>query len=67
MEKDTQDAWQFVRALNDAWTKEKGERLADYFHPRMIAITPVDQFRLKGAERCIAGWQGFSRNATIHS
>ena len=61
------EVWSFVRALNDAWTKEKGERLAEYFHPRMTAITPVDRDRLKGAAKCIGGWQGFAQASTIHS
>jgi ketosteroid isomerase-like protein len=64
---DKKEVWTFVRALNDAWTKEKGERLTEYFHPRMVAITPVDKYRLKGSARCIAGWQGFSQGSTIHS
>ena len=61
------EVWKFIRALNDAWTKEKGERLSEYFHPRMVAITPVDKFRLKSASQCIAGWQGFAQASTIHS
>ena len=61
------EVWKFVRALNDSWTKGKGERLPEYFHPRMVAITPVEKFRLKGAAQCIAGWQEFAQNTTIHS
>jgi ketosteroid isomerase-like protein len=61
------EVWSFVRALNDAWTKEKGGRLREYFHPRMVAITPVDRFRRKGAAKCIEGWQGFAQATTIHS
>lgn len=69
MTTDTQkgEVWSFVRALNDAWTKEKGERLAEYFHPQMVAITPVDRLRRKGAAKCIEGWQGFAQSSTIHS
>jgi len=62
-----QEVWAFVRALNDAWIKEDGERLPEYFHLRMVAITPVDRFRRKGAAECVAGWQGFARTSTIHS
>ena len=61
------EVWSLVRALNDAWTKEKGERLSEYFHPRMVAITPVDRHRLKGAVQCIQGWQAFAQASTIHS
>ena len=61
------EVWNFVRALNDAWTKENGKRLPEFFHPRMVAITPTDRFRRKGARECVAGWEGFARAATIHS
>jgi len=61
------EVWAFVRAMNDAWTTEKGERLREYFHPRMVAITPVDRLRRKGSAKCIEGWQGFAQATTIHS
>ena len=61
------EVWQFVRAMNDAWSKEKGERLTEYFHPRMVAITPMSRHRIKGADNCVEGWQGFARSTTIHS
>jgi hypothetical protein len=38
------EVWAFVRKLNDAWTREKGGRLGEFFHPRMVAITPVEKF-----------------------
>lgn len=60
------EVWAFIRSLNDAWTKEKGERLREYFHPRMVAITPVDRLRCKGAQ-CAEGWQKFAQTTTIHS
>ena len=62
-----EEVWAFVRALNDAWTKEKGERMADYFHSRMVAVTPVDRLRRKGADKCIEGWRRFAQSSTIHS
>jgi ketosteroid isomerase-like protein len=61
------EVWKTVCDLNDAWTKEKGDRLQSFFHPRMVAITPADRLRRKGAAECIAGWQGFAQAATIHS
>ena len=33
----------------------------------MVAITPVDKYRLKGAAQCIAGWQRFAQASTVHS
>lgn len=62
-----QEIWTTVRALNDAWTQGHAERLADYFHPKMVAITPVDRFRREGADACLAGWKGFADAARIHA
>jgi ketosteroid isomerase-like protein len=64
-EKETVKA--FVREMNDAWTRDNGERLSEYFHPRMVAITPVDALRCKGAAECISGWRSFSENSRIHA
>ncbi|MCX9154807.1 nuclear transport factor 2 family protein [Niveibacterium sp. 24ML] len=61
-----QQVWDTVAALNAAWTFGNPDELADYFHPRMLAITPVDRLRRIGAESCIAGWKGFRESAQIH-
>ncbi len=65
--REEQDIWATVRALNDAWTQGRPERLADYFHPQMLAVTPTDRLRRVGAAECIAGWKGFADAARIHS
>ena len=62
-----QEVWATLRALNDAWTQGSPKKLAEYFHPEMIAITPVDRLRREGAAACIAGWQGFADSTRIHS
>jgi len=62
-----QEIWATLRALNDAWTQGRPERLVEYFHPKMIAITPVDRLRRDGAASCIAGWQGFAESTRIRS
>ena len=59
------EIWTTLRALNDAWTRGHPERLADYFHREMIAVTPVDHLRRDGAAACIAGWQGFTESSRI--
>lgn len=61
-----QEIWTTIRALNDAWTQGHPDDLADYFHPRMVAVTPVDRLRREGAEACLAGWKGFADAARIH-
>jgi len=61
-----QEVWESLRGLNDAWTKGNGEKLADYFHRDMVAITPTDQYRREGREECVAGWLGFLAVAKVH-
>lgn len=61
-----QEIWSTIRALNDAWTHGNPDDLAQFFHPRMVAVTPVDRLRRDGAEACIAGWKGFAEATRIH-
>ena len=61
-----QEVWTTLRALNDAWTQGRPDDLVDYFHPQMIAVTPVDRHRVNVGAACIAGWKGFSDEARIH-
>lgn len=61
-----QAVWDTVAALNAAWTFGNPDELAAYFHPRMVAITPVDRLRRIGAASCIAGWKGFRESTKIH-
>jgi len=56
-----QGVWDFIQTLNRAWTKDgAAERLQDYFHPRMVAITPSDRLRVAGQTACVAGWKQFA-------
>ena len=55
-----QEVWATLRAVNDAWTQGHPDDLADYFHARMIAVTPVDRLRRDGAAACVAGWKSFA-------
>jgi ketosteroid isomerase-like protein len=62
------EAWEFVRRLNRAWTVERDAlKLADFFHERMVAITPVDRLRREGQEACVEGWRQFVEMAKIHT
>ena len=54
-----QEIWRVVRALNDAWTQGDPADLDEFFHPDMIAVTPIDRHRLEGRAACIASWQRF--------
>lgn len=60
------EVWATLRALNDAWTQGDGSRLADHFHPNMVAITATDRLRLAGRDACLASWQSFVRATRIH-
>jgi ketosteroid isomerase-like protein len=63
-----QEVWDFVREMNRAWTVERNAaKLADYFHERMVAVTPMDKLRREGRAACIAGWQQFVNLAVMHS
>ncbi|MDD3517480.1 MAG: nuclear transport factor 2 family protein [Chromatiales bacterium] len=61
-----QAVWNTLRALNDAWTRGNPDRLTDYFHPCMVAVTATDRHRLDGGPACVAGWKAFAEAATIH-
>ena len=63
---DAQQVWETLRALNDAWTCGNPDDLVEYFHPDMVAVTPVARERLEGAAASIAGWKGFAEAAEIH-
>lgn len=70
MDQKEQEVWECVQAMNRCWTcsrPQELERLNDYFHETMVAITPVDCLRLEGRQACIAGWSGFARSVRIHS
>ena len=64
------EVWANVQAMNRCWTggtHEELERLTDYFHKTMVAITPTDRFRIEGRDACVAGWSGFAHAVTIDS
>jgi len=70
MNKTETEVWNTVRELNRCWTcgdPAELDKLADYFHDEMVAITTTNRFRLEGKEACLRGWQGFARSVKIHS
>jgi hypothetical protein len=52
--------------MNDCWTQGDPEDLSQFFHPRMIAITPTERRRLEGGRACVEVWKDFCRSAKIH-
>ena len=55
-----------VHDMNRAWTGGHAERLADYFHPRMVALTPADARRLESGAACQAAWAAYAEETVIH-
>ena len=68
MNQQEQAVWNTVCDLNRAWTKDNAvERLTEYFHPRMVAITPSERLRTVGQAACVAGWKQFAdSNKVLH-
>jgi hypothetical protein len=61
------DVWAAVQALNRLWTVEnRADELLNYFHKKMVAITPTDRLRRDGGTACVAGWKEFTDAAKIH-
>jgi hypothetical protein len=55
-----------VHEMNRAWTGGHTERLAEYFHPRMVALTPADARRLENGAACQAAWSAYAEGTVIH-
>ena len=63
------DVWDTIQKMNKCWTcgdPSKLEKLSDYFHEEMVAITATDKYRLEGKEACFNGWKSFAENTKIH-
>ena len=62
-----QEVWKTIQALNRAWAIEGNpDKLKDYFHKDMVAITPTDHNCVEGRDACVAGWKKFVETAKIH-
>ena len=64
-----QQVWNTIQEMNRCWTSDDDNdlnRLNEYFHKNMVAITPTDKHRIQGKAACVAGWQNFARKAKIH-
>lgn len=62
-----QEVWKTIQELNRAWAVDGNpDKLKNYFHKDMVAITPTDHNRVEGRDACIAGWKKFVETAKIH-
>lgn len=61
------EIWEVVLELNRAWALEGNtDKLKNYFHKDMVAITATDRNRLEGIDACIASWKEFVDSARIN-
>jgi len=70
MEMDSQklkaEALATLEAYNRAWAVEgEPQRLAEFFHPEMVAITPSVRERIESGAACVEGWSAFTRAVRI--
>jgi hypothetical protein len=63
----TNEILEFISALNHCWTFGDPADLKNFFHPEMLAVTPMDSFCLVGATACVAGWARFRETTVIKS
>ena len=62
-----QEVWKTIQELNRAWAVDGNpDKLKNYFHKDMVAITPTDRNRVEGRDACIAGWKKFVESTKIH-
>jgi len=65
-----QKVWRTIQEANRCWTcgdLSELDRLKEYFHREMVAITPTDKERREGRESCIEGWSNFAKSTKITS
>jgi len=60
------EVWKTIQEMNKIWTEGKQiEKLNNYFHKDMVAITPTDSAIIVGRENCVNAWGNFSKSAKI--
>jgi len=62
------EVWNTIQEMNRCWTSGNlldVEKLSDYFHDEMVAITATDKYRLEGKEACFNSWKSFAQNSKI--
>ncbi|MEZ5357857.1 MAG: nuclear transport factor 2 family protein [Candidatus Zixiibacteriota bacterium] len=60
------EVWETVQELNKTWAVEGDfDKLAEFFHENMVAISPTDRERLEGKKVCVAAWRAFAQSVEI--
>jgi uncharacterized protein (TIGR02246 family) len=63
---DTEEIWQLVQRMNDAWAKPGGpEDLASFFREDIVMVNPGFTQRTEGRDACVASYEGFCKQAAI--
>ncbi|MDR7420135.1 MAG: DUF4440 domain-containing protein, partial [Armatimonadota bacterium] len=55
-----------LKEINAAWLGGDADRLAAYFHERMVIVSPRFQDRVEGRAACVASYREFVQSARIH-
>ena len=60
------EVWKTIQEMNKIWTEGKQiEKLNNYFHQDMVAITATDNEIIEGRENCVKSWENFTKSAKI--
>ncbi len=63
---DTEEIWQLVQRMNDAWAKPGGpEDLASFFREDIVMAHPDFTQRTEGRDACVASYEDFCKQAAI--
>jgi uncharacterized protein (TIGR02246 family) len=65
MTRETEEIWQLIQQMNDAWVKDRPEDLASFFREDMVIVHPDFTQRAEGREACLASYQDFCKQAAI--
>jgi uncharacterized protein (TIGR02246 family) len=63
--RDTEEIWQLVKRMNDAWAKDGPDELASFFHEDIVMVHPDFTQRTEGKAACVASYEEFRKQAAI--
>lgn len=60
------EVWETVQDLNKTWAVDGDfDKLEEFFHENIIAISPSNRERLEGKKVCVAAWRTFAQSVEI--
>lgn len=63
--RETDEIWQLVQRMNEAWAKDGPEELASFFHEDIVMVHPDFTQRTEGRAACVASYEDFRKQAAI--